>query len=207
MFDESGVSLKRGVEASHHAPLLINCATAHARVGKTHHVASVNPLFYRPIALPLILSCISRSTIAALLLRWSCLATPVLTSLPCLRSCPVLPQATSGPPLPSSCGMAGKGTITTYFGNGSSVASGGDSEQPAMKRPRKEDTSADTSGHVVGYNKSWETEFPWLVPIYAEVEEKVSGILCSLCKRHSTKNKYNRSTKCVSSERLCQTPL
>ena len=89
--------------------------------------------------------------------------------------------------------MAGKGTITAYIGSSSSIVPGGDGEQPTLKHPRKEGTSADTSGHVIGYNKSWDSKFPWRVPIYAEAES-VSGMLCSLCKRHSTKNKYNRST-------------
>ena len=46
---------------------------------------------------------------------------------------------------------------------------------------------------IVGYNKTWETEFSWLVPVYTE--EIVSGILCSVCKQHSTKNKYKKSSK------------
>ena len=90
--------------------------------------------------------------------------------------------------------MAGGGGYHyCILSSGSSIVPGGDGEQPALKRPRKEGTSEDTSGHVVGYNKSGETEFPWFVPIYAEAES-VSGMLCSLCKRYSTKNKYNRST-------------
>ena len=118
---KAGVSLKRGVEAPRHATLLINNATAHALVGKTHHVARANPPSYfastdlvLPFSFyhrrPLVLSCHSRSPISA---------------VPPLVSCLKLP------PLPSSSGMAGKGTITAYFGSGSSVAPGGDSEQPA----------------------------------------------------------------------------
>ena len=51
-------------------------------------------------------------------------------------------------------------------------------------------SSSSTSGcHKVGYNKSWEKEYPWLVPIAGG-----SGMLCSLCKKHGTFNKRNRST-------------
>ena len=39
-------------------------------------------------------------------------------------------------------------------------------------------SSSSTSGHhKVGYNKSWEKEYPWLVPIAGG-----SGMVCSLCK-------------------------
>ena len=38
----------------------------------------------------------------------------------------------------------------------------------------------------------WETEFPWLVAV--ESEGKVSGMICSICKRHKSKNTYNQST-------------
>ena len=83
-----------------------------------------------------------------------------------------------------------RGTITAYFGSSSSEDRG-DGKQPAQKRTTRDTrdgklTSVDTSRHVVGYNQSWETEFSWLVPVHTESEEKVSGMLCSLCKRHST---------------------
>ena len=36
--------------------------------------------------------------------------------------------------------------------------------------------------HRLGYSASWETEFPWLVPVREGRE--VTGLICSLCKRH-----------------------
>ena len=41
--------------------------------------------------------------------------------------------------------------------------------------------------HVVGYNKTCETVF---APVYPE--EIVSGMLCSVCKQHSTKKSTSR---------------
>ena len=43
----------------------------------------------------------------------------------------------------------------------------------------------------VGYQRSWE-DFPWLMAV--ESDSKVTGMLCNLCKRHNTKNKYDQST-------------
>ena len=76
-----------------------------------------------------------------------------------------------------------------YFGNSSSEDRGRDGEQPTQKSSRKDtcdDTSINISRHVVEFNRSWETAFPSLVPVYTESEEKVSSMLCSLCKRHNT---------------------
>ena len=39
-------------------------------------------------------------------------------------------------------------------------------------------------GHKIGYCKSWEREYPWLIATSGGL-----GILCSLCKRHNTCNK------------------
>ena len=36
--------------------------------------------------------------------------------------------------------------------------------------------------HRLGDSASWETEFPWLVPVREGRE--VTGLICSLCKRH-----------------------
>ena len=70
--------------------------------------------------------------------------------------------------------------ITAYFSRDVKIVD----RQPEQK-------SADGK-HVVGYNKAWETEFSWLVPVYTK--ETVSGMLCSVCKWHSTKSKYNKSS-------------
>ena len=48
-------------------------------------------------------------------------------------------------------------------------------------------------GHAVVYNSDWELEFPWLMPLKNE-SGMVKGMLCSICKRHKTENKYNKST-------------
>ena len=56
-----------------------------------------------------------------------------------------------------------------------------------VKRPK-----IDTSKHSVGYQQSWEKEYPWLMAV--ESGGEVTGMLCSLCKRHKTKNKQNQSS-------------
>ena len=61
-----------------------------------------------------------------------------------------------------------------------------------MRVDRQPEQKCAKGKHVVGYKKAWETEFSWLVPVYTE--ETVSGMLCFVCKRHSTKNKYNKSS-------------
>jgi hypothetical protein len=58
---------------------------------------------------------------------------------------------------------------------------------PGEKRPR-----IDSSKHLVGYRRSWENDFPWLVAV--ESDGSVTGMMCNLCKRHNTRNKYNQST-------------
>ena len=55
------------------------------------------------------------------------------------------------------------------------------------KRPK-----IDTSKHSVGYQQSWEKEYPWLMAV--ESGGEVTGMLCILCKRHKTKNKQNQSS-------------
>ena len=55
--------------------------------------------------------------------------------------------------------------------------------------------------HVVGYNSKWEEEFPWLIPKRNEAGV-VTGMFCSWCVRHKTKNKQNHAavwnvTPCV----------
>ena len=64
-----------------------------------------------------------------------------------------------------------------------------DSHLPRDKRPRIE---SDSSKHLVGYRRAWENEFSWLVAV--ESDGNVTGMLCTLCKKHKTKNKYNHST-------------
>ena len=72
----------------------------------------------------------------------------------------------------------------------SSDSEGGASSSGQTKRPR---LSQDTSKHLVGYRQLWESETDGLV----------TGMLCRLCQRHKTKNKYNHSpvwssTPCIS---------
>ena len=81
----------------------------------------------------------------------------------------------------------------------SSDSEGGASSSGRTKRPR---LSQDTSKHLVGYRQLWESEFTWLIPV--ETDGLVTGMLCRLCQRHKTKNKYNHSpvwssTPCISS--------
>ena len=72
------------------------------------------------------------------------------------------------------------------------------SSSGCSKRPRIE---SDTSKHLVAYRASWENEFSWLSAV--ESDGQVTGMLCRLCQRHKTKNKFNQSsvwssTPCVS---------
>ena len=66
---------------------------------------------------------------------------------------------------------------------------GSSSHPPGEKRPRIESNS---SKHLMGYRRSWEKEFSWLVAV--ESDGTVTGMMCTLCKRHKTKNRYNQST-------------
>ena len=47
-------------------------------------------------------------------------------------------------------------------------------------------------GHAVGHNFEWEKEFPWLLPLQND-SGIVTAMLCRICKRHKTENKYNIS--------------
>ena len=51
-------------------------------------------------------------------------------------------------------------------------------------------TPAVTTKHAVGYNSEWE-DFPWLHPVHSIETGSVTGMLCRLCKKLKTKNKYN----------------
>ena len=69
-------------------------------------------------------------------------------------------------------------------------------------------TPAVTTKHAVGYNSEWEKDFPWLHPVHSVETGSVTGMLCRLCKKHKTKNKYNQTvmwseTPCVSLRRDC----
>ena len=74
-------------------------------------------------------------------------------------------------------------------GRASGSSSASYNHPPGEKRPRIE---SDSSKHLVGYRRAWEKEFPWLVAV--ESGGTVTGMMCSVCKRHKTRNKYNQST-------------
>ena len=63
-----------------------------------------------------------------------------------------------------------------------------DTGMPCSSMSRK----SNRSKHVVGYKKQWEKEFSWLLCVYEG--GNAIGMMCRLCKRHHTKNKYNQST-------------
>ena len=51
--------------------------------------------------------------------------------------------------------------------------------------------------HKVEYDMHWKMEFPWHVPVYCEEgnsENGVIGLLCSICRRHGTKQHNNVGT-------------
>ena len=49
--------------------------------------------------------------------------------------------------------------------------------------------SNDATKHAMGYKTKWETDFPWLLP-EKNSTGVVTGMLCQLCRRHKTVNKY-----------------
>ena len=64
-------------------------------------------------------------------------------------------------------------------------------------RPGSSDQPAKKSKHRVEYDVRWKEEFPWHVPVYREdgnSESDVTGLLCSICKRHGTKQRNNAGT-------------
>ena len=103
--------------------------------------------------------------------------------------------------------MAARGKITGYFSSNTGNGDGGEGGNGSRKRARIEGgvaavaRSYGTSKHAVGYKPAWEAEYPWLVPDFSD--GKVSGMLCSVCKRHSTKNKYNKTTAWSESPCIC----
>ena len=46
--------------------------------------------------------------------------------------------------------------------------------------------------HAIGYKSTWEADYSWLSPV-RNSEGDVVGMLCDVCKKHKTKNKYNQS--------------
>ena len=69
-----------------------------------------------------------------------------------------------------------------------------------MKRTRCDSTCdqpAKKAKHKIEYDKRWKEEFPWHVPVYNEEgnsESCVVGLLCSICQRHSTKQRNRAGT-------------
>ena len=45
--------------------------------------------------------------------------------------------------------------------------------------------------HKVGYNTSWNEDFLWHIPIYDSAGSTVTGLVCSSCKQHHTKQRGN----------------
>ena len=60
--------------------------------------------------------------------------------------------------------------------------------------------SNDATKHAVGYKTKWESDFPWLLSEKNSAGEVIE-MLCRLCRRHKTGNKYNKTT--VWSETPC----
>lgn len=56
--------------------------------------------------------------------------------------------------------------ITTYFFTDLKI----DNTQPEQKRAEGK--------HIVGYNKAWETEFPWLMPIAYQGDSVRYAMFC-----------------------------
>ena len=68
-----------------------------------------------------------------------------------------------------------------------------------MKRgsPSGSASCATKKKHKTGYNPSWKREFPWIKLVYGDVGASsgiVTGIMCSLCQRHSIKQRNGVGT-------------
>ncbi len=50
------------------------------------------------------------------------------------------------------------------------------------------------SHHRVGYDSSWEREFPWHQPVFDASNTTVEGLLCNICKRHRTGQRNKAGT-------------
>lgn len=51
--------------------------------------------------------------------------------------------------------------------------------------------------HKIEYDVRWKEAFPWHVPVYSEEcnsESGVTGLLCSICQRHGTKQRNHAGT-------------
>ena len=56
------------------------------------------------------------------------------------------------------------------------------------------DSATSTNKHKVGYSISWKEDFPWHIPVYDRAGSTVTGLLCSLCKQHNTKQRNSVGT-------------
>ncbi len=50
------------------------------------------------------------------------------------------------------------------------------------------------SHHRVGYDSSWEREFPWHQPVFDTSNTTVEGLLCNICKQHRTGQRNKAGT-------------
>ncbi len=80
-------------------------------------------------------------------------------------------------------------------------------EPSSPKRICNDGAAASTSKHAIGYSCDWEEKYPWLESSRDETGT-ITGMMCSWCKRHKTKNKYNHKavwsvTPCKSLRKDC----
>ena len=102
---------------------------------------------------------------------------------------------------PSTAGAIGidDNTQGNYTNNSSSAIN--NTDQAACRNVQEHTTghgqstagsqgfSRSHSKHLIGYDRNWETEFPWLEVVTDD--GKAVGMLCKLCRKHNTENKYN----------------
>jgi len=55
---------------------------------------------------------------------------------------------------------------------------------------------------LIGYDRKWETEFPWL-EVVTDVNGKAVGMLCKLCRKHKIENKCNHSKEWSETPCIC----
>ena len=80
-------------------------------------------------------------------------------------------------------------------GSLTSLSEGLSFSMAGKRRPRWSSAcSTATSKHMVGYNASWKEDFPWHIPVYDAAGSTVTGLLCSLCKQHQTKQRNSAGT-------------
>ena len=70
--------------------------------------------------------------------------------------------------------------------------------ETAKQRYHSESSSSDgfvtQSKHKIGYDVSWKTDYQWYTPVYDSSASTIVGLLFSVCKQHSRKQRNSAGT-------------